>query len=52
MKTAYNFLQTIKKGGKMNVSALYEAIAKVLEQKHNANIKIIVERTDEHEENN
>ena len=35
----------------MDVSALYEAIAKVLE-KHNANIKIIVERTDEHEENN
>ena len=36
----------------MDVSALYEAIAKVLEQKHNANIKIIVERTDGHEENN
>ena len=51
MRTAYNFLQIIK-GGKMDVSALYEAIVKVLEQKHNANIKIIVERTDEHEENN
>lgn len=36
----------------MNVSALYEALAKVLEQKHNANIKIIVERMDEYEENN
>ena len=51
MRTAYNFLQIIK-GGKMDVSALYEAIAKVLEQKHNAKIKIIVERMDEHEENN
>ena len=36
----------------MDVSALYEALEKVLEQKHNANIKIIVERMDEHEENN
>ena len=36
----------------MDVSALYEALARVLGQKHNANIKIIVERTDEHEENN
>ena len=35
----------------MDVSALYEALAKVLEQKHNAKIKIIVERMDEHEEN-
>ena len=50
MRTAYNFLQIIK-GGKMDVSALYEAITKVLEQKHNAKIKIIVERMDEHEEN-
>ncbi len=28
----------------MDVSALFEALAKVLEQRHNATIKIIVEK--------
>lgn len=35
----------------MDISALYEALARVLEQRHNATIKIIVERMDGNEEN-
>ena len=35
---------------RINVNALYEALAKIIEQRENVKIKITVERDDENEE--